>query len=181
MQLQQIQPLRHHPVYVYWHNRKSSDFKYLCVYIDLVSTALLLSYEEVKHIVEVDENILAVFTIDPKEKISDIFIAPDAEINKSFIEILTSNIDLKFKKIDKGDSTAEEDKSRSQMIGKHRWDISEYDKIRVIKVYEANRLIVVLAKSHTKPGDTADAVLGYLYECNDDEQEQQEESPPCLF
>ena len=94
---------------------------------------------------------------------------------------MTSNLNLKFKKIDKGASSAEEDKSRTQIIGKHLWDISEYDKIRVIKVYEANRLIVVLAKSHTLPGDTADTVLGYLYECNDDEQEHQEESPPCLF
>jgi hypothetical protein len=153
----------------------------LYIYIDIVCTTLLLSYEEIKHIVEVDEKILAVFTIDSKERISDMFIAPDAKINKSFIEILSSNLDLKFKKIDNDASIAEEDKSRSQMIGKHRWDISEYDKIRVIKVYEADRLIVVLAKSHTKPGDTADAVLGYLYECNDDDQEQQEESPPCLF
>ena len=141
---------------------------------------MLLSYEEIKHIVEVDEKILAVFTIDSNEKISDIFIAPDTKIDRSFIEIVTSILDLKFKKINKGACIAE-DKSRSHIIGKHLWDISEYDKIRVIKVYEANRLIVVLAKSHTLPGDTADAVLGYLYECNDDEQEQQEESPPCLF
>jgi hypothetical protein len=42
-------------------------------------------------------------------------------------------------------------------------------------------LIVVLAKSHTPPGDTADSVLGYLYESNEDEQEQLEECPPCLF
>jgi hypothetical protein len=37
-------------------------------------------------------------------------------------------------------------------------------------------LIVVLAKSHTSPGDVAETVLGYL---EDDEQEQ--EPPPCLF
>ena len=156
---------------------------------------LLLSYEKIKHIVEVDENILAVFTINLEAKISDVFIAPDANIDRSFIEIIRSELDLKFEVIDKAATTAttmeegqkekekekEKEKLKPQTIGKHLWDISEYDNIRIIKIYEANRLIVVLAKSHTSLGTTADNVLGYVYECNEDEQEQQEESPPCLF
>jgi predicted transglutaminase-like protease len=146
---------------------------------------LLLSYEKIKHIVEVDEKILAVFTINSEGRTLDIFIAPDAKIDEYFIEILRSKLDIKFEAIDKATAAAVEErakeKSRTQMIGKHLWDISEYDKIRVIKIYETNRLIVVLAKSHTPPGNTADAVLGYLYECNEDELEQQEEGPPCLF
>ena len=152
---------------------------------------MLLSYEKIKHIVEVDENILAVFTINLEAKISDVFIAPDANIDRTFIEIIRSELDLKFEVIDKaataattmeeGQKEKEKEKLKPQTIGKHLWDISEYDNIRIIKIYEANRLIVVLAKSHTPPGDTADAVLGYLYECNEDEQDQQEESPPCLF
>jgi hypothetical protein len=36
--------------------------------------------------------------------------------------------------------------------------------IRIIKIYEPDRLIVVLAKSHTSPGDIAETVLGYLYD-----------------
>jgi hypothetical protein len=32
------------------------------------------------------------------------------------------------------------------------------------------------------PGDTADTVLGYLYESNEDDgEEEQQEFPPCLF
>ena len=153
----------------------------MCIYWSCLYHIVVIVWRDKTHSWSRRKDTIAVFTIDSKEKISDIFIAPDAKIDKSFIEIVTSNLNLKFKKIDKGASSAEEDKSRTQIIGKHLWDISEYDKIRVIKVYEANRLIVVLAKSHTLPGDTADTVLGYLYECNDDEQEQQEESPPCLF
>ena len=75
----------------------------------------------------------------------------------------------------------EEENLRSNPLGKHLWDISEYDKIRVIRIYEANRMIVVLAKCHTSPGDTADAVLGYLYESNEEREEEEQESPPCLF
>ena len=148
---------------------------------------LLLSYEKIKHIVEVDEKILAVFTINSEGKTSDVFIAPDANIERSFIETIRSELDFKFEVIDKATTTTTatkedaKEKSRTQMIGKHLWDISEYDNIRVIKIYEANRLIVVLAKPHTSLGTIADNVLGYLYECNEDEQEQQEESPPCLF
>jgi hypothetical protein len=151
---------------------------------------LLLSYEKIKHIVEVDEKILAVFTMDSEGKTSDVFIAPDANVERSFIEIIRSEVDLKFEVIDKATTTTaavtmeqdeKEKEKKPQTIGKHLWDISEYDNIRIIKIYEVNRLIVVLAKSHTPPGDTADAVLGYLYECNEDQQDQQEESPPCLF
>jgi hypothetical protein len=150
------------------------------VYILLDFKTLLLSYEKIKHIVEVDEKILAVFTINSDSRTSDIFIAPDAKIDSSFIENVSSRLDLKSKTTDKAVVEEEEEEEKStQMIGKHLWDISEYDKIRVIRIYEANRLIVVLAKSHTPPGDTADTVLGYLYESNEDNTTQ--ESPPCLF
>jgi hypothetical protein len=131
----------------------------------------------------VDENILAVFTTNSDEKMSDVFIAPDAKIDTLFIEVVRAKLDLKFKTTDKADENEEEEEnSRAKQIGKLLWNISEYDKIRVIRIYEANCVIVVLAKSHTQPGDTADTVLGYLYESNEDEEEeQQQESPPCLF
>jgi hypothetical protein len=143
----------------------------------------------------VDEKILAVFTVDSNGNTSDLFIAPDAKIDRSFIETLRLNLDLKFKTtiIEKAAATAvieepeaEQGKQRSNTLGKHILDISEYDKIRVIRIHEANRLIVVLAKSHTPLGDTADTVLGYVYECNEEKGEeegekQQEEDPPCLF
>jgi hypothetical protein len=138
---------------------------------------LLLSYEKVKHIVEVDEKILAVFIVDSNGNTSDIFIAPDAKVDRSFIETLRLNLDLKFKGTEKADVL--EEKPKSNALGKHLWDISEYDKIRVITIYESNHLVVVLAKCHTPPGDTADTVLGYIYESN--EGEEQQESPPCLF
>jgi hypothetical protein len=50
----------------------------------------------------------------------------------------------------------------------------EYDKVRIIKIHESERLIVVLAKSHLSAGDIAETVLGYLYESED-------EPPKSLF
>ena len=70
--------------------------------------------------------------------------------------------------------TNEEQQKANQLLGKHLWAIYEYNKIRVIKISEPNCLIVVLAKSHTSPGDVAETVLGYLYESN-------QEPPKSLF
>lgn len=154
------------------------------LYIFFVLEILFLSYEKVKRIVEVDEKILAVFTLNSDGKTSDIFIASDAKIDRAFIETVRLNLDLKFKTIEKSNISEEEERTRTRTnpVGRHLWDISEYDKIRVIRIYETNRLIVVLAKCHTSPGDTADAVLGYLYESNEEGEEGEEQvSPPCLF
>jgi hypothetical protein len=124
------------------------------------------SYDKAKHIVEVDEKILAVFIVDSNGKISDLFIAEDANINHSFIDTIRTTLNIKFE--------GKEESTRDQPLGKHLWDILEYDKVRIIKIYELERLIVVLAKSHSSPGDVAETVLGYLYESED-------EPPKSLF
>ena len=41
--------------------------------------------------------------------------------------------------------------------------------MRIIKIYESDRLIVILAKSDSSPGDIAETVLGYLYESEEDQ------------
>jgi hypothetical protein len=125
------------------------------------------SYDKAKHIVEVDHRILAVFIVGSAGKISDLFLAQDANIDNFFIETIRSTLNIRF----------EEQQRRvdeEYRLGEHLWDILEYDKIRIIKIYELDRLIVVLAKSHTSPGDIAETILGYLYE-------SEEEQPKSLF
>jgi hypothetical protein len=124
------------------------------------------SYDRAKHIVEVDERILAVFIVDPNASISDLFIAEDANINRSFIDTIRTTLNIKFE--------GKKENTKDQPLGQHLWDILEYDKVRIIKIYESARLIVVLAKSHSSPGDIAETVLGYLYESED-------EQPKSLF
>jgi hypothetical protein len=84
------------------------------------------------------------------------------------VESIKSSLNLKFQ------NNQEQRRTNTSSLGEHLWDISEYDKIRVIKIYESNRLIVVLAKSRPSPGEVADTVLGYLYE-------SEEEQPKSLF
>jgi hypothetical protein len=117
------------------------------------------SYDRAKHVVEVDERILAVFIVNSTGKISDLFVAEDANIDHSFIETIRTTLNIRFE--GKNEST------KDQPAGQHLWDILEYDKVRIIKIYESERLIVVLAKSHSSPGDIAETVLGYLYESED--------------
>ena len=121
------------------------------------------SYDKAKHIVEVDEKILAVFIVHPAGSISDLFIADNANIELSFVEKVRDTLDIKF-----------EGRQAPQPLKTHLWDVLEYDTIRIIKIYEPDRLIVVLAKSHTSPGDIAQTVLGYLYE-------PEEQQPKNLF
>jgi hypothetical protein len=117
------------------------------------------SYDRAKHVVEVDERILAVFIVNSTGKISDLFVADDANINQSFIETIRTTLNIRFEGKREG--------IKDQALGQHLWDILEYDKVRIIKIYESERLIVVLAKSHSSPGDIAETVLGYLYELED--------------
>jgi hypothetical protein len=124
------------------------------------------SYDRAKHIVEVDEKILAVFIVDSTGKISDLFVAEDANINHSFIETIRTSLNIRFE--------GKNENTKDQPLGQHLWDILEYDKVRIIKIYELERLIVVLAKSRSSPGDIAETVLGYLYESED-------EQPKSLF
>jgi hypothetical protein len=122
------------------------------------------SYDKAKHIVEVDEKIMAVFVVNPDSNISDLFIAEDAKIDRSMVESVRSALNLKF------ENNQEQRTKSPSLLGEHLWDILEYDKIRVIKIYELNRLLVVLAQSHTSPGEVAETVLGYLHESDEDEQ-----------
>ena len=139
------------------------NVKYL---ISLCLHHIMSSYDRAKHIVEVDERILTVFIVDSTGKISDLFIAEDANIDRSFIETIRTVLNIRFE--GKNEST------KDQLLGQHLWDILEYDEVRIIKIYESERLIVVLAKSHLSAGDIAETVIGYLYETED-------EQPKSLF
>ena len=124
----------------------------------LVVAYLSSSYDKAKHIVEVDDRILSVFIVDPTDSVSDLFIAHNANIDESFVEKVRDSLSIKF-----------EEQQPDYPLGAHLWDILEYDMIRVIRIYESHRLIAVLAKSHTSPGDIAETVLGYLYESEEDQ------------
>jgi hypothetical protein len=132
-----------------------------------------MSFERVQHLVEVDESIFAAFVIDKSGNISEVFIAPGSEFDRTKIEKIISFLNIK------SISVAEKDAVES-LLGRHKWDVLEYDKFKFINLYPGGNLnqkmIVVIAACTKNIRDMADTVIGYM---NDSEQDQ--EPPANLF
>jgi hypothetical protein len=132
-----------------------------------------MSSERVQHLVDVDENIFAAFVIDPNGNISELFIAPDSELDRSKIEKIRSVLDIKS-------SMIADKESLQSLIGTHKWDVLEYDKYKFIKLYPGgnldHKMIVVIAACTKDTGDVADAVIGYM-----NESEEEAQPPANLF
>jgi hypothetical protein len=130
-----------------------------------------MSFERVQHLVDIDEHIFAAFVIDPTGNISEIFIAPGTDLDKSKIEKIKSVLGIKS-------ATTSEREAIENLIGVHKWDVLEYDKFKFIKLYPSRNLdykmIVVIAACSKDPGDVVDSVIGYM-------NESEEEPPHNLF
>ena len=121
------------------------------------------SYDKIKHLVEIEDDIFAVFTLNSKKEVNDLSIGKDIGIERKLVEDITTN----FKDIFKD----ENDKSitnSSDIVGKLKWKIFEYEKIRLLCISEINKTVVVLIKSNTSLDETVDNILGYYYEEDDD-------------
>ena len=57
--------------------------------------AISMSYDRVQHLVDVDESIFAAFVIDSAGNISELFVAPDSDLDKTKIEEIRSVLDIK--------------------------------------------------------------------------------------
>lgn len=132
-----------------------------------------MSFERVQHLVEIDENIFAAFVIDQSGNISELFIAPGSEFDRSKIEKISSVLDIRS-------IAAAKKEAVEGLLGRHRWDVLEYDKFKFINLYPGGNLdqkmIVVIAASTKDTGDVADTVIGYM-----NDSEQNEELPSNLF
>jgi hypothetical protein len=134
-------------------------------------------YDKVKHLVEINDNILAVFVINSSNQMEGIHIAKNAGIDKSTIEqifdsVLLTEIESKEKYLEKNLNDLK------NILDSLLWEVSEYRKLRILKIYEKGKVIMVLIKSNTKLEHTIDNVLGYYFESDDDDDS---ETPKSLF
>lgn len=115
------------------------------------------NYNKIKHLVEVDDDILAVFTIysGSQKLMENLSIAPNADITKDFVDYI-------FAKMQTNLRTSKED--TDNRAGKLKWIIYEYDRIRTLIIYEKDRFVIVLIKSNKSLSETVDNILGYYYE-----------------
>ena len=123
------------------------------------------SYDKIKHLVEIEDYIFAVFTIDYKVNSNDLTIAKNIKVEKNIIEDIFTNFNNIFKQDNKIDILSN---SRSETLGKIKWKVTEYEKIRILQIVENDKIVVVLIKSNTSLDETVDNILGYYYEEEDD-------------
>ena len=90
-------------------------------------------------------------------------IAKNIDIEKRLIENLSTDYKDIFK--DEKDMSIT---NSSDIVGKLKWKIFEYEKIRLLYISEINKTVVVLIKSNTSLDETVDNILGYYYEEDDD-------------
>ena len=88
------------------------------------------SYDKIKHLVEIEDDIFAVFTINSNREVNDLNIAKNIHIEKRLIE----NISTNFKDILKEENLKSITNS-NDLLGKLKWKILEYEKIRLLCIY----------------------------------------------
>ena len=85
--------------------------------------------------------------IDRSGKISEIFVAPDSELTRSKIETISSVLDIRS-------VVTTEKEVVENLIGRHKWDVLEYDKFKFIKLYPGgnldHKMIVVIAACYKR-------------------------------
>ena len=142
----------------------------ICLYIQLSSDT---SYDKIKHLVEIEDDIFAVFTIDSRGDANGLTVAKNIVSEKSLIENIFNN----FNKILKQDDKIIDNltNSSSDIVGKLKWKVTEYEKIRILQIVDKNKIVVVLIKSNTTLDETVDNILGYYYE------DEEEDIPKSLF
>jgi hypothetical protein len=127
-----------------------------------------ITYDKIKHLVEVEDDIFAVFTINSKKEVNDLSVDKDIGMERKLVEDITTN----FKDIIKEDN---EKSIANDTLGKLKWKIYEYEKIRLLYISEVDKTVVILIKSNTTLDETVDNILGYYYE------EEEDDIPKSLF
>nr|MBA2267375.1 hypothetical protein [Nitrosopumilus sp.] len=130
------------------------------------------NYDKIKHLVEVDDDILAVFIM-TSSQIKELYIAKNSKIDRSYVDSIVNDLNLD-RSVENEKLTIERIKQDGKSIlGKIKWIVLEYDKLRILKIYEFDKTIFVLINSNTQLEHTVDNILGYYYDLD--------ETPKSLF
>ncbi|MGH9981592.1 MAG: hypothetical protein ACRD6U_08565 [Nitrososphaeraceae archaeon] len=133
------------------------------------------SYDKIKHLVEIEEDIFAVFTINSTGESYGLTVAKNIDFEKSLVEKIYTNFNTILKQDDK--ITEILTTSSSDILGRLKWKVIEYEKIRILQIADKNKIVVVLIKSNTTLDETVDNILGYYYE----DEEEEDNIPKSLF
>ena len=107
---------------------------YIVTYIQLSSDT---SYDKIKHLVEIEDDIFAVFTINSRGEAYDLTVAKKLDFEKSVIENLFTNFNVIIKQ-DNDKILEILSDSNSDIVGKLKWKVTEYEKIRILQKTKRN-------------------------------------------
>ena len=146
--------------------------QYIVIYIQLSSDT---SYDKIKHLVEIEDDIFAVFTINSTGEVYGLTVAKNIDFEKSLVENIYTNFNKILEQDDKITDIFGNINSSSDILGRLKWKVTEYEKIRILQIADKNKIVVVLIKSNTTLDETVDNILGYYYE------EEEDDIPKSLF
>jgi archaellum biogenesis ATPase FlaH len=102
-------------------------------------------------------------------------VAKNIDSENSLIENIFTNFNRILKQDDKIIDILTNNNRSSDILGRLKWKVTEYEKIRILQIADKNKIVVVLIKSSTTLDETVDNILGYYYE------EEEEDIPKSLF
>jgi hypothetical protein len=98
-----------------------------------------------------------------------LYIAKNANIDKNYIDSLVRILGLnQVVDVEKPQvSGIKQEKEDYDILGKIKWIVIEYDKIRMLKIHESDKIIFVIINSNTQLEHTVDNILGYYYDMDE--------------
>ena len=130
------------------------------------------NYDKIRHLVEVDDDILAVFIL-VSSQMKELYVAKNSNIDKNYVDsIIVPALGLNMNHI-RNDKKYQTDKVmhttmvNNSTLGRLKWVVLEYENLRILKIYEYEKTVFVLINSNTQLEHTVDNILGYYYELDD--------------
>ncbi len=107
------------------------------------------NYDKIKHLVEVDDDILAVFIV-MSSQIKELYIAKNSNMNRDYVDSIVNELHLNINVENEKLTTEKTKLDSNSILGKIKWIVLEYDNLRILKIYESNKIIYVLINSNTQ-------------------------------
>ncbi len=130
------------------------------------------NYDKIRHLVEVDDDILAVFIM-VSSQMKELYIAENSRIDKNYVDsaiVPALGLNLNHVRDDKTPQTEKIPHAavvNNNILGRLKWVVLEYENLRILKIYEFEKTIFVLINSNTQLEHTVDNILGYYYDLDD--------------
>jgi hypothetical protein len=130
------------------------------------------NYDKIRHLVEVDDDILAVFIV-VSSQMKELYVAKNSNIDKNYVDsIIVPALGLNMNHI-RDDKKYQTEKIlhtaivNNSTLGRLKWVVLEYENLRILKIYEFEKTVFVLINSNTQLEHTVDNILGYYFELDD--------------